>query len=360
MNCNSESISLKPQSTISNVTSCHLNQLSFNYLDLEGNLIFLNRPADMSKRRSIHRRKSDTKNSSPGTNTIPPPPLGSDPTDCDVPNSIKFLRSFERILEPTLYTKPISVAYFSFSVTLLLSLLATYFPSVREYAVAKDNFLNVYFVKKGWGWILLVVGAYVLYSSCIYTLMELKLIIKHMGRLIVSTALWFLFTNIFDLIQEASGVCTNKDFTTPKTCVGEGFIWTGFDISGHCFLLSFGLLIIVEEFKTSKFVYWDSLAASFVNQNNNNNKLSTLLFEHSQLVVMFLKLAALVLLFIWQWMLITSALFYHTFSECMIGTICGIVSWWSTYVLCFHPQKYLTYPGDGYLGGHFKEYSDLK
>ena len=311
----------------------------------------------MSRRHPI-RRKQTNQVPSPSRPHIPP--LHSSPIGPEVPSTIKLLRVFEHILQSTLYSRPRTIAYFCFSVSLLLPLLSNYFPFIREYKIPKDNFLNVYFVKFGWGWTLAVVGSYVAISSAIYTLMSATLIVKHLGRLVVSTAMWYLGTKGFDLIHEITGHCTNKTITTIETCLlNKETTWTGFDVSGHSFLLTFCLLVIVEEFKTSKYIYWDSLQDAFDNKNNRNT-FSFFLFENSQSIILLLKFAAFLLLFIWQWMLITSSLFYHTFSENLSGTVCGIVSWLVTYVACFHEQKYLTFPGDGELGGYFREYSDIQ
>ena len=301
----------------------------------------------MSKRRPIRKQ---TNQNSVHRNLQPSNPIGH-----EVPSKLRILSGLENILEQTLYRKPQSVAYFCFSVTLLMSLFATYFPFIHEYSVSKQNFLNVYFVKYAWGWTLFVVTPYVLISSAIYTLFTPSLMVKHLGRLVVSSAMWYFFTQLFDLIQEMNGVCSNSTIVSNKDCLLEEEIWKGFDVSGHCFLLTFCLLVIVEEFKTSKYVYWDSIASAFGRKNKN----IYLLYENTRILILLLKFAALLLLFIWQWMLITSSLFFHAFSEKLSGTICGIVAWWVTYVLCFHQQKYLTYPGDGELGGHFKEYSDI-
>lgn len=301
----------------------------------------------MSRRRPI---KKQTNQNSVHKNLQPSNPIGQ-----EVPSKFRILSGLENILEQTLYTKPQSVAYFCFSVTFLLSLFATYFPFIREYSISKENFLNIYFVKYGWGWTLVVVTPYVLISSAIYTLLNPFLMGKHLGRLVVSSAMWYFFTQLFDLLQEMNGICSDSAaIGSKKDCLlGKG-VWKGFDVSGHCFLLTFCLLVIVEEFKTSKYVYWDGVASAFKKENN-----IYLFYEKTQVLILLLKLFALLLLFIWQWMLITSSLFFHTFSEKLSGTTCGIVAWLSTYVLCFHQQKYLTYPGDGELGGHFKEFSDI-
>ena len=310
----------------------------------------------MNKRRPFQKKQTDQ---IPSQRPRFPPPQHFNPVLPDVPSGIKALRAFEQILESTLYNKPRTIAYFCFSVSLLLPLFSTYFPFIREYKIAKDNFLNLYFVKFGWGWTLTVVGLYVAISSAIYTLMSATLMVKHLGRLVVSTAMWYLGTRGFNIIQELTGQCTNGTIDSIQMCLENNHVWTGFDVSGHSFLLTFSLLVFVEEFKTSKYIYWDSLHGAF-EKKIHRNTFSFILFENTEKIILLLKLSALLLLFIWQWMLITSSLFYHTFSENLSGTICGIVSWLVTYVACFHEQKYLTYPGDGELGGYFREYSDIE
>ena len=49
-------------------------------------------------------------------------------------------------------------------------------------------------------------------------------------------------------VPRAAGVCTLSSHVSRATCLQAGHAWTGFDASGHCFLLSWNNLFMVEEF----------------------------------------------------------------------------------------------------------------
>merc|ERR1719283_147369 len=69
-----------------------------------------------------------------------------------------------------------------------------------------------------------------------------------MARLAAGTLIWYWGARIiFPIIEEATGGCTTSQFLTKKSCYRAGFMWTGFDTSGHCFLLTFNNLFIMEE-----------------------------------------------------------------------------------------------------------------
>ena len=52
-------------------------------------------------------------------------------------------------------------------------------------------------------------------------------------------------------VDHASGVCNVTSHVSKIDCIHNGYTWTGFDASGHCFLLSWNNLFMVEEFLIS-------------------------------------------------------------------------------------------------------------
>ena len=54
-------------------------------------------------------------------------------------------------------------------------------------------------------------------------------------------------------LPSPSGSCYEGEFIKDKSsCRNSGYVWLGFDISGHCFLLVFSNLVILEEVKVFK------------------------------------------------------------------------------------------------------------
>ena len=68
-------------------------------------------------------------------------------------------------------------------------------------------------------------------------------------RLVIATSVWYGFTGLFLIIEDNSGVCNATKFLNKAECKDGGFRWKGLDISGHCFLLVWCNLIILEEAK---------------------------------------------------------------------------------------------------------------
>jgi len=113
----------------------------------------------------------------------------------------------------------------------------------------KQNPLNSLLVKWGWGWTFTSVGLFLLSSSlvvhgAVFTFHNLKNILY----LLVGTVVWFVFAQlIFPYVEHRTGVCQHSEITDKRSCARAGYWWTGFDSSGHCFLLLWNILFIAEE-----------------------------------------------------------------------------------------------------------------
>ncbi|KAF3860866.1 hypothetical protein F7725_001121 [Dissostichus mawsoni] len=117
----------------------------------------------------------------------------------------------------------------------------TYFSSTR-------NALNVYFVKVSWGWTLLLLTPFLLLSNSSFS-RSVSFLCRRLLSLAVATAVWYAFTETFFYIEDATGSCyetdaldvVNKEFVTKASCRRAGFLWDGYDISGHSFILAYSL-----------------------------------------------------------------------------------------------------------------------
>ena len=110
-----------------------------------------------------------------------------------------------------------------------------------------NNFLNQWFVKMGWFWTVLVVGSFMYLTSHTYSCGRFNIVRNNMVRLAIATGVWFSVTSLFNMVEQKSGMCDITKYNKKDTCLASGNYWKGFDISGHCFLLIFSNLVMLEE-----------------------------------------------------------------------------------------------------------------
>ena len=155
--------------------------------------------------------------------------------------------------------------------------------AIMPIRTSKGNILNVYFVKLGWGWTLALLSPFIIMtSSILYPGPQVasnqdgnresrkqekfsqvisifqKLVTKDLTRIVVCTLVWYFSVNLFVSIESVYGSCAvqsgnsttsqvTSKFSSKYSCSKQGYIWSGFDISGHTFLLMFSILCIIEE-----------------------------------------------------------------------------------------------------------------
>lgn len=121
-------------------------------------------------------------------------------------------------------------------------------------------------------------------------------------RLGVNTGVWYLFAVIlFPAIQERTGVCSLSEHLTRYRCYKAGHSWSGFDISGHCFLLTWNNLVIIEEIKK---LDWSEMKEK-----------SWALYRVSSAVTILLH----GLMVIWETMMMATSLYFHSTIEKVLG-----------------------------------------
>lgn len=74
-----------------------------------------------------------------------------------------------------------------------------------------------------------------------------KFLQNHMPRLIIATIFWFSWTSLFSVVENSYGRCNYKGYETKRGCLKAGNFWSGFDISGHVFILIYSSLVLIEE-----------------------------------------------------------------------------------------------------------------
>lgn len=221
----------------------------------------------------------------------------------------------------------------------------------------KRNPFNLIFVKWSWGWTLVCIIPTVLLTSALYTGLDKWAMLRHVSRVGVAHTIWFSMTSLFEHLDKVSGECSDKNFTLPKACVKQGNEWIGFDISGHVFLLSYCLLVLAEESMNIKMEVWREYNGTLLNQERVVSKLSEtvrqLLPEAHRfitLAVTMLELLATAEVLLWGFMLCTSALYFHTLVEKMLGAGIACVAWYLTYRVVYGRATWLpSRPDEGIL-----------
>ncbi|VDK43800.1 unnamed protein product [Anisakis simplex] len=153
-----------------------------------------------------------------------------------------------QIARKYLLIKPEKKSVFYLIVVFILSIFAVYVPLSNEYYfVQKDNILNKYGVKLGWFWTCVIVGPFVWYTSRAHG-KNAQEAVMDLSRIVVATALWYFCTNSFVTFERMTGYCHGAKSSSRSTCYSNGGKWMpGIDISGHCFLLIYSILIMCEE-----------------------------------------------------------------------------------------------------------------
>jgi len=201
-----------------------------------------------------------------------------------------------------------------------------------NYLANAKNPLNQYFVKFSWGWTFSAVFLFMILSNFITTGSWLSnRTLKSSCRLAVGTIVWYVFARIiFPYIEEATGVCEVSGLLTKRSCYLAGHFWRGFDTSGHCFLLSWNNLFMVEESqqffqqKKTKLIATEPQAT---NQSQENVKFQDSLQPYLE----YLSCGLALLMLLGEIMMLCTSMYFHTFLEKFFGTICGLGSWYLMY-----------------------------
>ena len=234
---------------------------------------------------------------------------------------------YDWVLMPKLFKVP-----FYLFVVVVCSFIHGFQPLPQSYLSNKRNVLNVYFVKFGWGWTLLVLIPFISFTSSLYTSLNPLAILKHLRMMAVATCGWYIWVNLFVYIEELTGFCEGEEkLISKRSCYQEGFYWNGFDISGHCFLLTYSALVISEELQPK--LHWPSITSAVVQTNPENING----FQHrniARLVTPFVDVFSLfagLLSILWEFMLVFTTIYFHTFSQKVLGAVIAIFTWYIIY-----------------------------
>ncbi|XP_022660292.1 FIT family protein CG10671-like isoform X2 [Varroa jacobsoni] len=183
-------------------------------------------------------------------------------------------------------------------------------------------------------------------------------IMRHLLRMVVGTAVWFLFTNFFVYVESKTGSCSGGKITSRTTCLNKGHKWIGFDISGHCFLLIFCHLLISEELRT--LFNWERIADIIRNEQfDDDSPMKSLTEEQKQALrenypkytpyIRVLFIALTVLAVLWDVMLVSTVLYFHTMVQKMAGGVLAVLCWYFIYRFWYPSLILPPMPGVGLI-----------
>lgn len=171
-----------------------------------------------------------------------------------------------------------------------------------------------------WGWTLLLLTPFLLLSNSSFC-RSVYFLGRRLLSLVVATAIWYICTETFFYIEDVTGLCfetetmdvIKREFTSKASCRRAGFLWFGYDISGHSFILAYSALFIVEEIAPMASLKTASLSAL------------------PRMVLNLLYIALNLILIIWVWMFTCTSVYFHDPVDKLIGTVCGLLAWHLTY-----------------------------
>lgn len=250
-------------------------------------------------------------------------------------NIANFFHSAYLALRTSAFTKTVYKAAIYWLIVVLGSFIHEFYPLPQSYLSYRRNVFNVYFVKFSWGWTWTLLSLLSILCTAILTSWNVVQMMRHYSRLLVATLGWFALTTMFEYVEHFTGTCTGDASHNSKlTCHRNGYFWEGFDVSGHTFLLIYCCLTISEEIQVVK--HLEKKIKESYNQQNPGSK-GSLSFSAKYwykllrpfIYVVFICTSLIMVL--WEFMLVTTCIYFHTVLQKLLGAIIAIATWWGTY-----------------------------
>lgn len=212
---------------------------------------------------------------------------------------------------------------------LLLCLFEIEIPHI-ESVTNKRSLFNQMFVKFGWGWTLGLLLPFQFFLAAIYRNRWhyfRNIVIK---TSITTTVFYVWCQVIFPAIEEFHGECKHNERIVDmnkRECIKtpEHIYMSTFDISGHAFLMSYCVLILMHEARQV-----EDLLKALREPGKQDNLVSNV----SQLVtpavaINFILITVLSLL--WDFMIIITNIYFHTFAEILVGVMLAVLMFLTVY-----------------------------
>lgn len=224
-------------------------------------------------------------------------------------------------------------AIFYWVIVVVGSLIHDFHRPPESYFSDKENVFNVVFVKSAVAWVFAALTPFVILTSCMKSQRNTLVFLKDVSRLVIVFAVWYVVIGIFDFVLEFTGVCEGSElFSTIESCRTEGLIWKGFDLSGHCFLLTYLSLVMSEEMQAVCF-----------GRDKTHSLPWKRRFRMAELLANFFFVCCCLLMLLWEVMLVCTSIYFHTVETKVIGTLAGIAFWAVTYKFWY--EKEGCFPG---------------
>lgn len=239
-----------------------------------------------------------------------------------------------------------------------------------------SQFLNSYFVKLGWFWTLFVCIPFVFTTSFTYCCGKRDMLLKHLARLCIATFIWYFWVNFFIYIESVYGTCIEKrDLKIKSLCLNAGNRWRGLDLSGHAFILIYSNLVLIEEARP--ILGWEGIQDLIRDEdhcrnhnlstfgplkNLNSNDFVTLQKRYGNFLpyvrVYFILMT--ILSITWDFMLLSTILYFHSMPEKLMSGFIAIFMWFFTYRV-WYKIKGLSplFPGEGSFQYFFENESPV-
>ena len=215
-------------------------------------------------------------------------------------------------------------ALYAFAITYTSLVLAT--SGADTIFADVNNPVNQLLVKWAWGWTLALVALHQLVlARPSASWAPSRRALGQVARLAMGHLVWYLGARLaFPWVEEATGVCQATSFLTRRACRRAGFLWTGFDISGHCFLLTFCNLLIAEETRPRGVVEGREGAGD-----------TAVAGEKVEQEVGVTRGLLCLLMVAWDTMILCTSLYFHTVGEKVLGWVVGVGAWHLLYKVLY-------------------------
>ncbi|PAA55650.1 hypothetical protein BOX15_Mlig033107g4 [Macrostomum lignano] len=235
-----------------------------------------------------------------------------------------------------------------------LSVVFDLVPIPRIFLANKRSFWNLAFIKWGWAWTFVCLSFYILFTSVVLTGQSRTLMRKHLSRLLFGTAGWYVCTNAFHAVENATGRCVSQP---PKSVHIQGVtdrgdcqrqhngVWLGFDISGHVFLLTWCNLVISEEVALLR--DWTRLGGLLREETETGGRRLTAeladrmwrLYQRHTFAVRCSAICLSCLSLLWDLMLCITVAYFHSMPSKLVAALCSVASWAVVYRLVLRQQN---------------------
>ncbi|KAI1722668.1 inositol phospholipid synthesis and fat-storage-inducing TM domain-containing protein [Ditylenchus destructor] len=222
-----------------------------------------------------------------------------------------------------------AMSYFC-AIVLLSYIAAILPPSKSSYFVQKHNILNQYGTKLGWFWTSILLIPFMWWTSSLHYESMSKAFCA-LSRYAIATFLWYFCTGIFMHVEQQTSGCSDSYECngSDQCCTGKRA--TGFDISGHTFLLLYSILIINEE--VSSFRNWPKAPRTTPMHIPNVGEYNA--YKKTTKYIRYLFVGLFCLHLFWDLQLVITVLFYHELLHKVFAAAIAVLCWASTYRLLF-------------------------